>query len=74
MKTIKTSNFKELDSVFKGMWKIYFKKNIENITEYKSFLKILKKRIQELLSNVIEDNPKIYCLKIQQNLGNSAVR
>lgn len=65
MKTIKTSNFKELDSVFKGMWKIYFKKNIENITGYKSFLEISKKLIQELLSNVIGDNPKIYCLKIQ---------
>lgn len=39
------SNFKELDSAFKGMCKIYFKKYIENIIGYKSFLEISKKHI-----------------------------
>lgn len=42
MSTIKTSNFKELDSAFKGMYKIYVKKNIKNITRYKSSVEILK--------------------------------
>lgn len=64
MTTTKTG-FNSPLSAFNGTSRFYFKKNIENVLEYKEFLSLSKPEINEILSNAVQKCPLKYNLKIE---------
>jgi len=48
-----TSGFREVASAFNGMCKNFFKKNVENIKDYDTFLEFSKSSIRDLLYNKV---------------------
>ncbi|KAL4127055.1 hypothetical protein QTP88_011253 [Uroleucon formosanum] len=60
-----TSEFKEVASVFNGLCKNFFKKNIENIIDYRTFLEQSRLSIRDLLLNAVQQGPIKYSIKLE---------
>ncbi|KAL4147912.1 hypothetical protein QTP88_002239 [Uroleucon formosanum] len=71
-----TSEFKEVASVFNGLCKNFFKKNIENIMDYRVFLEQSRSSIRDLLFNSVQQGPIKYSIKVESTyeIPNTDVR
>jgi len=71
-----TSEFKEVASVFNGLCKNFFKKNIENIIDYRTFLEQSRLSIRDLLLNAVQQGPIKYSIKLESTyeIPNTDVR
>ncbi|KAL4084386.1 hypothetical protein QTP88_028209 [Uroleucon formosanum] len=71
-----TSEFKEVASVFNGLCKNFFKKNIKNIMDYRVFLEQSRSSIRDLLFNFLQQGPIKYSIKVESTyeIPNTDVR
>ncbi|CAI6344794.1 unnamed protein product [Macrosiphum euphorbiae] len=71
-----TSEFREVASVFNGLSKNFFKKNIENIMDYRVFLEQSRLSIRDLLFNSIQQGSIKYSIKVESTyeIPNTDVR
>lgn len=65
MNTVPQNGFQLVKSTFNGLCKLYFKKNIDNVKEFKPFMDLTKPHISELLSKAVEEGPLKYSLKLE---------
>ncbi|KAL4084385.1 hypothetical protein QTP88_028208 [Uroleucon formosanum] len=70
-----TSEFKEVASVFNGLCKNFFKKNIKNM-DYRVFLEQSRSSIRDLLFNFLQQGPIKYSIKVESTyeIPNTDVR
>jgi hypothetical protein len=60
-----TSGLWEVASAFNSICKIFFKKNVENIKDYDTFLEFSKSSIRDLLYNEVQKYPIKYNIKVE---------